>query len=93
MIFDKPFIKFNTLAERDSFLKRYNLLSKKPRKDKIFLYKGIGVSTPTPCEIIGYEQEYADSATLIIDYGKGPCFILSDHLKEMQSKSFKRFQE
>lgn len=90
MIFDKPFTKFKSSTERDSFLKKYKLLSQNPKKEKIFLYKGIGVAEATPCEILGYEQEYSDSSTLVIDYGKGTCFIHSDYLKEMQSKSFKK---
>ena len=93
LIFEKPFIKFKDTNERDLFLKKYKLLSQNPRKEKIFLYKGKDVSAPTECEIIGYEQEYSDSATLVIDYGKGTCFIHSDHLKEMQSKSFRAEQE
>ena len=90
MIFDKPFIKFNSSADRDSFLKKYKLLSKNPKKEKVFFYKGSDVNEATPCEIIGYEYEYSDSATLVIDYGKGTCFIHSDYLKEMQNKSFKK---
>lgn len=90
MIFEKPFIKFSSNEERDNFLIKYKLLSKNSKKEKIYLYKGKDVSIPTPCEIIGYEQEYSDSATLVIDYGKGTCFIHSDYLKEMQDKSFKR---
>ncbi len=90
MIFNKPFIKFSNSEERDSFLKKYKLLSQNPKKEKVFLYKGSDVPEVTPCEIIGYEQEYSDSATLVIDYGKGTCFIHSDYLKEMQNKSFKK---
>lgn len=84
----KTFTKFSTTDERDSFLKRYGLLSQRPRKEKVFYYKGRAVSAPVRCEIIGYDRIYSDSATLVIDYGEGPCFILSDHLKEMQDKNF-----
>lgn len=90
MIFNKPFTKFLNDEERNNFLKKYKLLSFNPRKEKVFYYKGKDVSEPTPCKIIGYEQEYSDSATLVIDYGKGRCFILSDHLKEMQAKDFSK---
>lgn len=89
MIFNKPFTKFTSTEERDDFLKRYKLLSQSPRKEKVFFYKGRSVSVPTPCNIIGYEQVYSDSATLVIDYGMGPCFIHSDYFREMQGSSFK----
>ena len=88
MIFSKPYIKFLNNEDRDNFLKKYGLLSQNPKKEKIFLYKGRDVSQPTPCQILGYEEEFISSATLVIDYGMGTCFILSDHLKEMQSKDF-----
>lgn len=88
MIFNKPFIRFQNSIERDLFLKKYKLLSENPRKEKVFYYKGKDVSKPTRCEIIGYEAEYSSSATLVIDYGNGTCFIHSDYLKEMQAKSF-----
>ena len=90
MIFNKSFTQFASKEERDLFLKKYKLLSQNPRKEKIFLYKGVDVDKPTPCEIIGYEYEYTDSATLVIDYGNGTCFINSEHLKEMQSSSFQK---
>ena len=88
MIFDKPYNEFNSIGERDDFLKKYGLLSQNPKKEKIFLYKGYDVNQPTPCEILGYEEEFTSSATLVIDYGMGTCFILSDYLKEMQSNNF-----
>lgn len=88
MIFNKQYIKFLDDEERNIFLKKYKLLSQNPKKDKTFFYKGKDVDSPTPCEILGYEQEYTSSATLVIDYGLGPCFIHTDYLKEMQSKDF-----
>lgn len=88
MIFSKPYIPFGTVIERDNFLKKYRLLSQNPRKEKIFYYKGRDVSEPTVCEILGYENEYEACATLVIDYGKGICFINSDYLKQMQNSKF-----
>lgn len=88
MIFNKPYTAFSSAEERDEFLKKYKLLSKNPRKEKIFYYKGRDVSSPVPCSILGYEQEYESSATLVIDYGQGTCFIHSDFLKQMQSVNF-----
>lgn len=85
---NKPYIKFKDSVERDAFLKKYKLLSQNPRKEKIFYYKGRDVSGPTVCTILGYEQEYSSSATLVIDYGFGEVFILSDFLKQMQSSDF-----
>ena len=81
MIFNKPYIPFGTAIERDN-------LSQNPRKEKIFYYKGRDVSEPTVCEILGYENEYEACATLVIDYGKGICFINSDYLKQMQNSKF-----
>lgn len=46
------------------------------------------MSEPTVCEILGYENEYEACATLVIDYGKGICFINSDYLKQMQNSKF-----
>lgn len=88
MTFDKPYTKFTSVEERDIFLKKYGLLSQNPRKDKTFFYKGRNVSHPTPCLILGYEREYESSATLVIDYGCGTCFINSDYLKQMQQSKF-----
>ena len=88
MIFDKPYIPFSSDEERICFLKKYKLLSQNPRKEKIFYYKGRDVSSPVPCDILGYEREYESSSTLVIDYGSGPCFIHSDFLKQMQSANF-----
>lgn len=85
---NKPYIKFKDTYERDSFLKKYKLLSQNPRKIKPFYYKGRDVSEPTVCTILGYEQEFSSSATLVIDYGNGEVFILSDYLKQMQSADF-----
>lgn len=85
---DKPYVKFKDTYERDSFLKKYKLLSQNPRKEKIFYYKGRDVEEPTACTILGYVQEYSSSATLVIDYGRGELFILSDFLKQMQSSTF-----
>lgn len=84
----KPYIPFGSPAERDEFLKKYGLLSQKPRKQKVFFYKGREVLFPTICDIVGYVQEYSSSATLAIDYGCGTDFILSDFLKQMQLYSF-----
>ncbi len=39
MIFNKPYIPFGTVIERDNFLKKYRLLSQNPRKEKIFYIK------------------------------------------------------
>ncbi len=80
--------KFKDSSERDAFLKKYKLLSQKPRKEKTFYYKGRDVSEPTVCNVLGYVQEYSSSATLVIDYGRGELFILSDFLKQMQSSTF-----
>lgn len=88
MIFNKPYIPFSNEEERDHFLKKYKLLSQNPREEKIFYYKGRDVISPVPCSILGYEREYEASATLVIEYGLGTCFIHSDFLKQMQSKSF-----
>lgn len=84
----KPYVRFKTTSERDTFLKKYGLLSQNPRKEKIFLYKGRDVLYPTICDIVGYVQEYSSSATLAIDYGHGINFILSDFLKQMQLYTF-----
>ena len=82
------YIPFSSRDERDKFLKKYKLLSQNPRKEKNFYYKGRDVSSPTLCEILGYQREYSDSATLVIDYGNGPLCILSDLLKQMQNSKF-----
>ena len=88
MIFNKPYIPFSNEEERDNFLKKYKLLSQNPRKEKVFYYKGRDVTSPVVCSILGYEREYESSATLVIDYGRGTCFIHSDFLKQMQSNNF-----
>lgn len=85
---NNEYTSFKNSAERDEFLKKYKLLSQNPRKEKKFFYKGRYVSEPTVCSILGYFREYSSSATLVIDYGLGPRFILSDYLKQMQSSSF-----
>ena len=73
---DNEYTSFKNSTERDEFLKKYKLLSQNPRKEKIFYYKGRYVSEPTMCSILGYYREYKCSATLVIDYGQGPHFIL-----------------
>lgn len=85
---DKSYHAFKDTDERDAFLKKYKLLSQNPRKEKIFYYKGRDVSKPSVCTILGYAREYSSSATLVIDYGCGEVFILSDYLKQMQSSNF-----
>lgn len=88
MIFANAYTHFNNNDERDTFLKKYKLLSQHPRNEKTFYYKGRDVSEPAVCNIIGYEEEFSSSATLVIDYGLGPCLILSDFLKQMQTSNF-----
>lgn len=85
---DNEYTSFKNSTERDEFLKKYKLLSQNPRKEKIYYYEGRYVSEPTMCSILGYYREYSGSATLVIDYGQGPHFILSDYLKQMQSSTF-----
>lgn len=88
MIFNKPFKSFSSEEEKLEFLKKYGLVSPKSSEIKAIYYKGRDVSTPCLCSVIGYEHEYSDSATLVIDYGKGTCFIQSGFLKQMQTKGF-----
>lgn len=85
---NESYYAFKDTEERDAFLKKYKLLSQNPRKEKIFYYKGRNASEPAVCTILGYAREYSSSATLVIDYGCGEFFILSDYLKQMQSPNF-----
>lgn len=84
----KSFIKFRDYEEKMLFLQKYKLVSKNPKKEPVFYYKGRRVQKPMECEILGYEKEYSDSATLVIDYGNGPLFIHSGFFKQMQGKNF-----
>ena len=84
----KPFNTFSNNDEKMLFLQKYKLVSQNPKKEPIFYYKGRSVKSPIVCEILGYEKEYSDSATLVIDYGNGPIFIHSGFLKQMQNKNF-----
>ncbi len=88
MVFDRPYNRFGSAEERNAFLHEYKLRSKKPRKEPVYYYKGRGVRQPTVCEVLGYEREYDGCATLVIDYGEGPCFINTLFLKQMQKKDF-----
>lgn len=51
---DNSYFAFKDKDDRDTFLKKYKLLSENPRKEKIFFYKGRDVPNPVICEILGY---------------------------------------
>ncbi len=88
MISDRPFQTFQSEEEKLTFLKKYRLASPKASEIKPLYYKGRDVSSPVECDVLGYEREYMDSATLVIHYESKTCFILSLYLKQMQQPNF-----
>ena len=85
----RPYILFNSQCDNAmqdtlEFLKSLSLLSPKATKIKKFMYKGIYVSKPTECKVIGY----VDENEIILDIKGEIHSIMPDYLKEMQSRKF-----
>ncbi|MGL5821718.1 MAG: exonuclease domain-containing protein, partial [Sarcina sp.] len=83
------FIKFNSEFEKLEKLKEYKLISAKASSiEKTIYYKGIYVSKPTPCEILGY----TDIDVLIISINGQLHCIRGEYLKQMQDLNFSVFE-
>jgi hypothetical protein len=78
-------ILFDNEEDKIIKLKELGLLSEKAKAIKQLICKGIYVSEPTECNIIGY----VDENEVILDIkGEKHC-IHPDYFKSMQSKNFK----